>query len=51
LVTKQTGAMQGGKVKKYVIPEKNFKPFKYSLLGFSVGALVIYAVYIVCKKE
>ena len=29
----------------------NYKPFKYSLLGFSVGALVIYAAYLLKKKQ
>jgi hypothetical protein len=51
MVTKQTGAFQGLKPAKYVILEKNYKPFEYSLLGFSVGALVFYAIYLLKKKQ
>ena len=51
LVTKQTGATQGAKSVKYYIAEKNYKPFEYSLLGFSVGALVFYAIYLLKKKQ
>ena len=51
LVTKVSGAFQGHEPEKYVIPEKNYKPFEYSLLGFSVGALVFYAIYLLKKKQ
>jgi formate/nitrite transporter FocA (FNT family) len=50
LITKETGAFHGAKSEKYIIPEKNYKPFEYSLLGFSVGALVIYAIFLIKKR-
>ena len=37
--------------KPKLLPTINYKPFKYSLLGFSVGALVIYAAYLLKKKQ
>jgi hypothetical protein len=51
LVTKEFGALQGHTPEKYVIPENNYKPFEYSLLGFSVGALVFYAISLLKKKQ
>jgi len=51
LVIKESIVKLGKKPELYRYQEKNYKPFEYSLLGFSVGALVIYAAYLLKKKQ